>query len=159
MSNLLVPMGARTQFETGSVVSSGTVSVPASSFAFASSKAAMACGGTSPSRPLNGATAEPPFSIESHSACVLPSKGVAAVLWVYQSSTTPRISASQSASGAERMRGERALSPLDRLARDLLHRAPEPSDVVLTVDKRVHDAAIAALGDASGAVVALDPRT
>src|SRR4051812_40888285 len=57
------------------------------------------------------------------------------------------------------LRGARALSPLDRLARDLLHRAPEPSDVGLTVDKRVHDAAIAALGDASGAVVALDPRS
>ncbi len=57
------------------------------------------------------------------------------------------------------LRGERSPSPIERVVNDALHRAAQPSDVVLTVDRRIHDAAIAALGDANGAIVALDPRT
>jgi penicillin-binding protein A len=57
------------------------------------------------------------------------------------------------------LRGVRALSPLDRLAQQILHRAPEPNDLVLTVDKRIHDAAVDALGDSDGAIVAVDPRS
>src|SRR5207244_2557926 len=43
------------------------------------------------------------------------------------------------------LRGERALSPLDRLAQQLFHKQPRPNDLVLTIDKRIHDAAVAAL--------------
>jgi penicillin-binding protein A len=57
------------------------------------------------------------------------------------------------------LRGERSLSLLDRLSQILFHRTPRPNDLVLTVDKRVHDAAIAALGDSNGAIVAIDPRS
>jgi peptidoglycan glycosyltransferase len=55
--------------------------------------------------------------------------------------------------------GQRSLSPLDRLARELFHRNPQPADLVLTVDKRIHDAAVAALGQSNGAIVAIDPRS
>jgi penicillin-binding protein A len=57
------------------------------------------------------------------------------------------------------LRGERSLSPLDRLAQQLFHSAPRPNDLVLTVDKRIHDAAVAALGASDGAIVAIDPRS
>jgi peptidoglycan glycosyltransferase len=57
------------------------------------------------------------------------------------------------------LRGERAISPLERLAQQLLHSEPRPNDVVLTVDKRIHDAAIQALGSSSGSIVVLDPRS
>jgi penicillin-binding protein A len=57
------------------------------------------------------------------------------------------------------LRGERSLSPLDRLAQIVFHRTPQPNDLVLTIDKRIHDAAIAALGDSDGAIVAIDPRS
>jgi penicillin-binding protein A len=57
------------------------------------------------------------------------------------------------------LRGERNPSALDRVLSQLMHRGRRPPDLVLTVDRRVHDAAIAALGDASGAIVALDPRS
>ncbi len=57
------------------------------------------------------------------------------------------------------LRGERPPGPLERLANRLLGRGPQPSDLVLTVDRRIHAAAVAALGDASGAIVALDPKT
>jgi penicillin-binding protein A len=57
------------------------------------------------------------------------------------------------------LRGERSLSPLDRLAQQLFHRGPNPNDLVLTVDRRIHDAAVAALGKSDGAIVALDPRS
>lgn len=57
------------------------------------------------------------------------------------------------------LRGERGLSTLDRLSQLVLHTPPRPNDLVLTVDKRIHDAAIAALGDANGAIVAIDPRS
>src|SRR5689334_765790 len=57
------------------------------------------------------------------------------------------------------LRGERALSPLERLAQVLLHTEPTPNDLVLTVDKRIHDAAIQALGSSAGSIVAIDPRS
>lgn len=57
------------------------------------------------------------------------------------------------------LRGERSASPLDRLDAELFRRPPRPNDLVITVDRRIHDAAIAALGDAAGAIVALDPKT
>ncbi|MBV8714117.1 MAG: penicillin-binding protein 2 [Chloroflexi bacterium] len=57
------------------------------------------------------------------------------------------------------LRGERALSPVDRLLQQVVHTAPRPNDLVLTVDKRIHDAAIQALGTSAGSIVVLDPRT
>jgi peptidoglycan glycosyltransferase len=57
------------------------------------------------------------------------------------------------------LRGERALSPLDELLRQVFHSEPKPNDLVLTIDKRIHDAAIAALGSSAGAIVAIDPRS
>src|SRR5579859_8188009 len=57
------------------------------------------------------------------------------------------------------LRGERSLSPLDRLAQQLFHRTPVPNDLVLTVDKRIHDAAVSALGSSNGAIVVIDPRS
>ena len=57
------------------------------------------------------------------------------------------------------LRGERSTSILDRLAQALFHRPPRPNDLVLTIDKRIHDAAVAALGESDGAIVALDPRS
>ena len=57
------------------------------------------------------------------------------------------------------LRGERSLSVLDRLAQSLFHKPPQPNDLVLTIDKRIHDAAVAALGTADGAIVAVDPRS
>ncbi|HEX8968544.1 MAG TPA: hypothetical protein VF937_11725, partial [Chloroflexota bacterium] len=44
------------------------------------------------------------------------------------------------------LRGQRTLSPFDRLAQTLFGRTPAPNDLVLTVDRRIHDAAISALG-------------
>lgn len=60
---------------------------------------------------------------------------------------------------AAELSGERSLSPFDRLGQQLFHRAPQPDDLVLTIDKRIHDAAIAALGKSDGAIVAIDPRS
>ena len=57
------------------------------------------------------------------------------------------------------LRGERSLSVLERLGQLLVPTEPRPNDVVLTIDKRIHDAAIAALGNANGAIVAIDPRS
>lgn len=57
------------------------------------------------------------------------------------------------------LRGERSPDPLQRLQNELFHRQPRPDDLVLTVDRRIHEAAMAALGDADGAIVALDPKT
>jgi penicillin-binding protein A len=57
------------------------------------------------------------------------------------------------------LRGERSLSALDRLEQQLFHRDPKPNDLVLAIDKRIHDAAIAAMGTANGAIVVLNPRT
>jgi peptidoglycan glycosyltransferase len=57
------------------------------------------------------------------------------------------------------LRGVRAISPLERLARELFHTPPKPNDLVLTIDKRIHDAAIQALGNSAGSIVVLDPRS
>jgi peptidoglycan glycosyltransferase len=57
------------------------------------------------------------------------------------------------------LRGEHSPSVLERLAQLLFHRGPEPSDLVLTIDKRIHDAALAGMGKSHGAIVALDPRS
>lgn len=57
------------------------------------------------------------------------------------------------------LRGERSVSPLDRLAQQLFHHSPAPNDLVLTIDKRVHDAAVDAMGKSDGAIVAIDPRS
>jgi len=64
----------------------------------------------------------------------------------------------EAAFGAQ-LRGERALSPWERLIQPVLHTSPQPNDLVLTIDKRIHDAAIQALGDSAGAIVAIDPRS
>lgn len=55
--------------------------------------------------------------------------------------------------------GARSADPLDRLRTDLFHRPTTGSDVVLTVDARIQQAAIDALGNQIGAIVALDPKT
>jgi penicillin-binding protein A len=57
------------------------------------------------------------------------------------------------------LRGERSVPPLDRLAQQLFHRGPRANDLVLTIDRRIHDAAVGALGTSDGAIVALDPRS
>jgi penicillin-binding protein A len=55
--------------------------------------------------------------------------------------------------------GQRSHSLWDRVAETLFHRTSKPDDLVITVDKRVSDAAETALGQSSGAVVAIDPRS
>jgi peptidoglycan glycosyltransferase len=57
------------------------------------------------------------------------------------------------------LRGERSLSPLDRLAQQVFHRSPTPNDLVLTIDKPTSDVAVEALGTSDGAIVAIDPRS
>lgn len=59
------------------------------------------------------------------------------------------------------LRGERSPDAIERLRSELLGIKSEitTADVVLTVDRRIHEAAVAALGDANGAIVALDPKT
>jgi penicillin-binding protein A len=57
------------------------------------------------------------------------------------------------------LRGQRSPSLADRIRQLLFPHGPEPSDLVLTVDSLVHRAAVAALGDSSGAIVALDPHS
>ncbi|MCA1644624.1 MAG: hypothetical protein LC797_03845 [Chloroflexi bacterium] len=57
------------------------------------------------------------------------------------------------------LRGQRSLSALNRLAQQVFHHRPAPNDLVLTVDKRIHDAAVAALGKSDGAIVVIDPRS
>jgi peptidoglycan glycosyltransferase len=57
------------------------------------------------------------------------------------------------------LRGQRSPSPIDRLLDDVVHRSPTTADIALTIDSRIHDAAIAALGDSNGAIVVLDPRS
>lgn len=59
----------------------------------------------------------------------------------------------------EQLRGQRSPDLLERLRAELLHRPVVGSDVQLTIDARIQQAAAEALGDAPGAVVALDPRT
>ncbi|MBV9601797.1 MAG: hypothetical protein JOZ87_33750 [Chloroflexi bacterium] len=57
------------------------------------------------------------------------------------------------------LRGEKALSAWDRLVQPILHTEPRPQDLVLTIDKRISDAAVQALGSSAGSIVAIDPRS
>jgi peptidoglycan glycosyltransferase len=57
------------------------------------------------------------------------------------------------------LRGVHALSPVERLVQLVFHTQPQPQDLVLTIDKRIHDAAAQALGDSAGSIVAIDPRS
>ena len=50
-------------------------------------------------------------------------------------------------------------NPLRDLLNDILDRRTEPKDLTLTLDRRLQDFAAAQLGDAAGAVVAIDPRS
>ena len=50
-------------------------------------------------------------------------------------------------------------NPLRDLVNDILARPTEPKDVTLTIDRRLQDFAAAQLGDAAGAIVAIDPRS
>lgn len=50
-------------------------------------------------------------------------------------------------------------NPLRDLVNDILAREPQPSDLTLTIDRRLQDFAAAQLGTDVGAVVALDPRS
>lgn len=55
--------------------------------------------------------------------------------------------------------GDRSPDLLDQLRARLLHTRQHGSDIVLTLDNRIQIAAAAAMGDARGAIVALDPKT
>jgi len=57
------------------------------------------------------------------------------------------------------LRGDRSADPFERLTSALLHRPTVGSDLVLTVDVRIQQAAVEALGSNPGAVVVLDPKT
>jgi peptidoglycan glycosyltransferase len=57
------------------------------------------------------------------------------------------------------LRGEKALSPWDEFAQRVFHTQPRPQDLVLTIDKRISDAAAQALGNSAGSIVAIDPRS
>jgi peptidoglycan glycosyltransferase len=77
---------------------------------------------------------------------------------------TGYFSARLGASGVEAafndyLSGERSPDLLERVRGRLLHTRQRGSDVMLTLDARIQAAAARALGNARGAVVALDPRT
>ncbi len=55
--------------------------------------------------------------------------------------------------------GARATNTLETVRNDLLHELPAGDDITLTIDKKLQQAAAAALGDRRGAVVAMDPHT
>jgi len=55
--------------------------------------------------------------------------------------------------------GRRAGSALTQLGNELLHRPPLGADVTLTIDAELSRVAAQALGNSSGAIVALDPRS
>jgi peptidoglycan glycosyltransferase len=59
----------------------------------------------------------------------------------------------------EYLRGSRSADPFERLLDSLFHRPTVGSDVTLTLDARIQQAANDALGGKPGAVVVLDPRT
>ena len=56
-------------------------------------------------------------------------------------------------------RGDVPANPFDALMSGLMHRPRVGSNLILTIDSRVQQAAAASLGGNRGAVVALDPRT
>ncbi|MDP8924137.1 MAG: penicillin-binding protein 2 [Chloroflexota bacterium] len=57
------------------------------------------------------------------------------------------------------LRGAQSADPIRAFLDQLLHRPTVGTDVVLTIDARVQQAAVEALGGARGAIVALDPKT
>jgi peptidoglycan glycosyltransferase len=57
------------------------------------------------------------------------------------------------------LRGEKALSAWDQFTQRIFHTEPRPQDLVLTIDKRIGDAAVQALGSSAGSIVAIDPRS
>lgn len=57
------------------------------------------------------------------------------------------------------LRGARSVDPFQAFGDQMLHRRTVGSDIVLTVDARVQQAAVDVLGGAPGAIVALDPKT
>ena len=59
----------------------------------------------------------------------------------------------------EYLRGARSADPIRAFTDQLFHRRTVGSDITLTVDARVQQAAVDALGGAPGAIVALDPKT
>jgi penicillin-binding protein A len=59
----------------------------------------------------------------------------------------------------EYLRGSRSADPVERTIASLLHRPTVGSDIVLTVDARIQQSAVEALGETPGAVVVLDPKT
>ncbi len=59
----------------------------------------------------------------------------------------------------EYLRGTRSADPIDALWSSLLHRPTVGSDVTLTLDTRIQQAANDALGGRPGAIVVLDPKT
>lgn len=59
----------------------------------------------------------------------------------------------------EYLRGDRSADPIARSLTSLLNKPTVGSDVVLTVDARIQQAAVEALGETPGAIVVLDPKT
>ncbi|HET9416562.1 MAG TPA: penicillin-binding transpeptidase domain-containing protein [Candidatus Limnocylindria bacterium] len=55
--------------------------------------------------------------------------------------------------------GQSDPNPIRELVNDVLDRQPQPRDLTLTIDRRLQDFAAAQLGEARGAVVAIDPTT
>jgi peptidoglycan glycosyltransferase len=50
-------------------------------------------------------------------------------------------------------------NPVNDIVNDILDRPPTPTDLTLTIDKRLQDFAAAQLGGDAGSVVAIDPKT
>jgi peptidoglycan glycosyltransferase len=59
----------------------------------------------------------------------------------------------------EYLSGVRSADPIERTISSLLHRPTVGSDLQLTLDGRIQQAAVAALGTTPGAIVVLDPKT
>lgn len=57
------------------------------------------------------------------------------------------------------LRGEKPLSAWDQFTQRLLNTPPQPQDLKLTIDQRISDAAVQALGKSAGSIVAIDPRS
>ncbi len=55
--------------------------------------------------------------------------------------------------------GQTDPNPLRQIVNDVLDRQPQPRDLLLTIDRRLQDFAAEQLGDARGAVVAIDPTS
>jgi penicillin-binding protein A len=59
----------------------------------------------------------------------------------------------------EYLSGARSADPVERFLDSLYHRPTVGSDVTLTLDARIQESAVNALGGAPGAIVVLDPKT